>query len=291
VVIMKIVEFRVSSGMTSPADVATLTQTLVSSQVDIGLITQSQATAVVSAVASVVDTLAPTWPSASHLATSGIGPTSLTLTWGAASDDFQVTSYRIYQGNTLIATVSGSVYTLTVTGLTPGTSYIFTVQAGDGADNWSTNGPSTQASAFDSLAPTWASGSHLTASDIAQMSLTLTWTVAADDVQVTNYRIYEGSALIATVAGSVYTYTVTGLSPGTSYTFTVQAGDGANNWSNNGPSTPASTLASSSPVPPAPEPTIFGLAPWLFYSIVGGVVVLVAVISAVIIVSRKRRGT
>jgi len=197
VVIMKIVEFRVSSGMTSPADAATLTQTLVSSQVDIGLITQSQATAVVTAVASVVDT----------------------------------------------------------------------------------------------LAPTWASTNKVTVSDIGQTSLTLTWTVAADDFQVTNYRIYEGSALIATVAGSVYTYTVTGLSPGTSYTFTVQAGDGANNWSNNGPSTPASTLASPSPVPPAPTPTIFGLAPWLFYSIVGGVVVLIAVICAGIIVSRKRRGT
>src|SRR6266571_4682234 len=93
----------------------------------------------------------------------------------------------------------------------------------------------------DASPPTWPTGSSLTTSNVSPTGLTLTWTPATDNVGVTAYRVYEGVSLIATVSGTVGSYNVTGLSPSTNYTFTVQAGDAGGNWSTNGPSITAKT--------------------------------------------------
>jgi len=79
--------------------------------------------------------------------------------------------------------------------------------------------------------PTWPAGSTLTAKNTTKTSTTLTWTAAADDQGVTNYRIFQDSLLIKTVPATVYSYKVTGLSPSTTYTFQIQAGDVDDNWS------------------------------------------------------------
>jgi len=94
----------------------------------------------------------------------------------------------------------------------------------------------------DRIAPNWPAGSTLTASNLGQTGLTLTWVAAADNIGITGYRVYQGSTLLATLAGNVLTYSVTGLTPGTQYTFKVEAGDAANNWSTNGPSVTITTL-------------------------------------------------
>lgn len=99
----------------------------------------------------------------------------------------------------------------------------------------------------DSTDPIWPDGSTLTASNIGQTTLTLIWTAANDNVGVTGYRIYSdnGTQLRATV-GNALTTNIAGLSPGTSYTFTIQARDAAGNWSGDstsGPSVTATTTA------------------------------------------------
>ena len=77
----------------------------------------------------------------------------------------------------------------------------------------------------DTQAPT-APGS-LTASNVAQTSLSLNWSASSDNVGVTGYDVYQGSTLIATVTGT--SRNVTGLSAGTAYTFSVRAKDAAGN--------------------------------------------------------------
>jgi pectin methylesterase-like acyl-CoA thioesterase len=94
----------------------------------------------------------------------------------------------------------------------------------------------------DTIAPVWPVQRSITASSITETGVTLTWSMAADDVGVIGYRILNGSDVIATVAESVYSYDLTGLSSGTGYTFTVQAGDAAGNWSVNGPAVTVKTL-------------------------------------------------
>jgi len=87
----------------------------------------------------------------------------------------------------------------------------------------------------DTTAPTWSNGT-LTASNIGQTGLTLTWSGATDDTGVTGYKIYQGQTLLTTTPVTGTSYNVTGLSAGTSYTFTVQAVDAAGNESTDGPS-------------------------------------------------------
>jgi RHS repeat-associated protein len=84
----------------------------------------------------------PQWPSSSSVTVTASGPTAVQVSWTAATDPNGVTGYSVYQGGTLVATVSGSTLSTTVTGLTPGSPYTYTVQANDGAGLNSTNGPS-----------------------------------------------------------------------------------------------------------------------------------------------------
>ncbi|MDI7268783.1 MAG: fibronectin type III domain-containing protein, partial [Myxococcota bacterium] len=91
------------------------------------------------------DGSAPTWPPASSLIASAIGPTSLTLAWTAATDDVGVVGYRVYQDGALIGETDAGTRTVDVSGLTPGTTYVFKVEAGDAAGRWSRSGPATTA--------------------------------------------------------------------------------------------------------------------------------------------------
>ncbi|GBF76157.1 hypothetical protein PA598K_04605 [Paenibacillus sp. 598K] len=214
------------------------------------------------APAPVIDAEAPTWPEGSALAATDVSTTALTLSWTEAADDTGVTSYTIYNGSQTVATVAGDVTTYRVSGLAQGTSYTFTVQAGDAAGNWSTDGPAATVTTryepvyyqpvpwTDTIAPTWPEGSELRAADIAQTALTLSWPAASDASGVTGYRIYEGDRQLASVAAGVTSYAVTDLAPGMSYTFAVQAGDAAGNWSKAGPTVTVSTLPIAEPAEP-----------------------------------------
>lgn len=84
---------------------------------------------------------------------------------------------------------------------------------------------SKQSSPADTQPPT--APADVIASNVTSSTVTLTWTASTDNVSVTGYDVYNGSA----VAGSSATtsYTVTGLSASTAYTFTVKAKDAAGN--------------------------------------------------------------
>ena len=90
-------------------------------------------------------------------------------------------------------------------------------------------------------APTWPEGSRLTATATTSSAITLTWTAAQDDTEVTEYAVYNGNTLVTTTAGITLTYEVTGLTANTEYTFKVEAGDAAGNWSEDGPSVTTTT--------------------------------------------------
>ncbi len=97
----------------------------------------------------------------------------------------------------------------------------------------------------DFEAPTWSQDDVLTAANITSSSLALTWAPAEDDVNITGYRIYMNGKLYVTL-GDVLTTNIVGLSPGTQYTFMVRAGDGAGNWTPDGPNTTVTTASNTS---------------------------------------------
>ncbi|MFD7962928.1 cellulase family glycosylhydrolase [Streptomyces zaomyceticus] len=79
----------------------------------------------------------------------------------------------------------------------------------------------------DTRAPTVPAA--LTSPAKTSTSVSLSWTAATDDVGVTGYDIYRGTARIGT--STTASYTDTGLTAGTAYTYTVRARDAAGNTS------------------------------------------------------------
>ncbi|WP_314587816.1 endo-alpha-N-acetylgalactosaminidase family protein [Paenibacillus terrigena] len=106
----------------------------------------------------------------------------------------------------------------------------------------------------DTTAPTWSQNKALTTSNVDRTSLTLSWTTAVDDTGVTSYKVYKNGSELVTLAGHVTSYAVSGLSSDTPYTFKVEAGDAAGNWSKNGPSAKVTTDSSGNGWTSAPDP-------------------------------------
>ncbi|HBC94757.1 MAG TPA: hypothetical protein DCZ10_18130, partial [Pelotomaculum sp.] len=93
---------------------------------------------------------------------------------------------------------------------------------------------------LDDSKPIWSEG-KLTATNVGRTDLTLNWSGASDNVAVTGYKVYQGNTLLTASSVVDETYNVTGLSDGTTYTFTVQAVDAAGNESTDGPSVTVTT--------------------------------------------------
>ena len=118
------------------------------------------------------------------------------------------------------------------------------------AQNWHSRHMRTPTSApADTTAPTTPTG--LAASTPTSSSLTLSWSGSTDDVGVAGYRVYRDGTLVASPGGT--SASITGLSTGVPYSFTVSAFDAAGNVS--ALSAPLSvTLQVASPLPqPLPQ--------------------------------------
>jgi len=189
--------------------------------------------------AGTTDTTAPSTPT---LSASGTTQTSTNLSWTASTDNVGVTGYDVYRGTTLLTTVTGTTYT--AIGLTASTAYTFSVRAKDAAGNVSassnTVNVTTLANTTDTTAP---STPTLSASGTTQTSTNLSWTAATDNVGVTGYDVYRGTTLLTTVTGT--TYTATGLTASTAYSFTVRAKDAAGNISASSNTVNVTTLANT----------------------------------------------
>ncbi|MCC9016489.1 fibronectin type III domain-containing protein [Flavobacterium lipolyticum] len=100
----------------------------------------------------------------------------------------------------------------------------------------------------DTTKPT--SPTDLIATNIDNKSLILSWIKSSDDIGVTNYLVYKDNELIVTL-GDVSSYPVTGLNPGTRYSFSVKARDKAGNLSDS-VFKDATTTATDTINPPMP---------------------------------------
>ncbi|GGR48699.1 glycoside hydrolase family 18 chitinase [Streptomyces aurantiogriseus] len=110
--------------------------------------------------------------------------------------------------------------------LAPGASVSFGFNGtGSGSpSNCRLNGGSCDGTSVPGDAAPSAPGTP-TASDITNTSVKLTWSAATDDKGVKNYDVLRDGARVATVTTT--SYTDTGLSAGTDYSYTVRARDTA----------------------------------------------------------------
>lgn len=75
--------------------------------------------------------------------------------------------------------------------------------------------------------PFFPAGSSVTVAYTASGEIGLIWTPALDAVDVAGYNIYVNNSLTGITAAGVHSYTVSGLTPKTVYTFTVKSVDAA----------------------------------------------------------------
>ena len=167
---------------------------------------------------------APTGLAVSNVLTGG-----LTLSWAAAvAGTNPVAGYYVYRGtSTTPIIVAGT--TFTDSGLTAATSYTYAVAAYDSSaptplvSPTATIGVTTASSASSTppLAP-----ATLTATPTGSASIVLNWTAAqAAGNGIGGYYVYRGGVLVRTLTGAATTYTDTGLTPSTSYSYAVAAYD------------------------------------------------------------------
>ncbi|HEX4717383.1 MAG TPA: fibronectin type III domain-containing protein, partial [Thermoleophilaceae bacterium] len=202
------------------------------------------------------DTTAPSAPGGLN-ASAGNG--TVALTWNAATDDTGVAGYRVYRQNadgswptTATASTAAATRSFTDSGRTNGTTYTYRVTAIDAAGNESA--PSATASATpqappDTTAPSAPGG--LTATG-GNGTVALAWNASTDNVGVTGYRVYRQNAdgswpttATATTAAATRSFTDTGRTNGTTYTYRVTAIDAAGN-----ESAPSATASATPQAPP-----------------------------------------
>src|SRR3989441_1281033 len=117
------------------------------------------------------------------------------------------------------------------------------------AQNWHSKKLRTPTSASaDTTAPTTPSG--LAASAVTSTSLTLAWTASTDNVGVTGYRVYRDGTQVASPGDT--SASISGLSAGVPYSFTVSAVDAAGNVS-----ALSAPLSVTTPVRPTLPPVLW----------------------------------
>lgn len=99
----------------------------------------------------------------------------------------------------------------------------------------------------DTQAPSQVTGLRTTATTSSQLSIA--WNASSDNVGVTGYLVLRNGAQVATTANT--SYTDTGLTPSTTYTYTVKARDAAGNQSTPSSALSASTSTGSTEPPPS----------------------------------------
>jgi chitodextrinase len=183
------------------------------------------------------DTQSPGAPAG--LSATATGTSTVDVAWSASTDNVGVTGYRIFRNGNQVGTTSSTSFT--DSGLSAATVYTYSVVAFDAAGN--TSAPSGSATATtqsppDTQAP--AAPTSLSATATSFSSIALNWSPSSDNVGVTGYIVYRGGVQVGTATGT--SFTDTGLTPLTSYSYTVRARDAANNLSPHSASASATTL-------------------------------------------------
>ena len=173
------------------------------------------------------DNTAPTVPTG--VTATASGPVTVNLTWVSSTDNKGVVGYRVYRANAFIATSTTNSYTDTTA--IAGSANSYRVAAYDAAANTSAYSapPVSVTTPADTTPP--AMVTNVTATANSETSVTANWSATTDDVGVTGYEIFRNAAVLTTVSSSTLSFTDTGLKPGSSYAYTIEAYDAAGNYS------------------------------------------------------------
>jgi len=148
------------------------------------------------------DTIAPTQPG--NVNATSTGTNTSRVTWTASTDNRAVAGYRVSRDGVVLGTTTSLQWN--DSGLTPGTTVLYSVIAYDAVPNYSTAGTkSWLVPTPDTTAPT-APGSFRTTS-LTKAKVTFAWSASSDAGGVAGYRIYRNNVLVATTTSLTWTDT------------------------------------------------------------------------------------
>ena len=161
--------------------------------------------------------------------------TSVLVSWTPSKGGATIDHYLIVRDGKQVGSVAASQTSYTDDGLAPGTAHLYTIVATSGTQRSS---PS-KAITVRTLAP---SPVGLAAGQETWTTVDFHWSPSPKGPVPSEFVIYSGGTSIATVPGTIDSYSVTGLTPGTAYQYQVAAKWGAQE-SRLSPELPATTLA------------------------------------------------
>ncbi|CAA6819717.1 MAG: Unknown protein [uncultured Sulfurovum sp.] len=157
----------------------------------------------------------PTPSQPTNFQSTSITHNSVTLTWTDNSNN--ETAFKIYNGNTRLATLSANVTQHTLSNLQPNTSYTLAIVSSNGNGNSNT---SYVTFTTDPL-PIPAAPSNLQVSALETSAALLQWQDNA--TYESGFKIYADNVHIATVGSNVTQYQLSNLITRTAYTYSVTA--------------------------------------------------------------------
>jgi chitinase len=158
------------------------------------------------------------------LAASGTTQSSTNLAWNTVTPPAGCTvSYKVLQNGASIATPTTT--SDAVTGLTPSTTYTFTVEATDAAGSSAASSAVNVTTLASSCSTKPSAPTGLAASGTTDSSTNLSWTAVTppSGCTITNYTVLQNGTAVGTTTTT--SYTAGSLSPSTNYSFTVEATD------------------------------------------------------------------
>ncbi len=224
------------------------------------------------------------WITVSWTAPGDDGTTGTAAAYDLRRSTAPITSAN-FAAATAVATqapaVAGTTQSQVVTGLSPSTTYYFALKTRDEVPNWS--GLSNVAAGATTTPPPPpppppppadttppAAVTNLSVTAMTATSITVSWSAPGDDGTSGTASVYDlryathnitngnfGNAVAVsnppapTVAGTIQSKVVTGLTPGTTYFFALKAADEVPNWSGLSNVAPGATSAAPPPPPPA----------------------------------------
>lgn len=173
------------------------------------------------------DRKAPTAPT--NLTITGRTAYSVSLSWGASTDNSGSFTYRVVNrtsGKSVVVPGNQTAHTFALS-LSPTQTYSFLVHAVDAAGNWSKASNTVTATLpADTTAP---AAPQVSLTDSGPTHLTIGWTAQDDDPTLSYFVTMNGSVFSS--ASSNTSITAALLPPETTFTFTVQARDSGGHWS------------------------------------------------------------
>jgi hypothetical protein len=200
----------------------------------------------------------PAAPAITAVTATGITPTTATITWTTNQPATSLVTYgttTAYGSQTTLNTALATSHSMTITGLTPGTTYNYAAVSANA-------GGSSTTSANFTFATTSAPApliSAVTATAITTTSATITWTT---DIPSTTRVAYGTTAALGTQSPldsalvTSHSMTLIGLTPGTTYFYAATSVNGS------GGSATSANFTFTTPVPTPVAPVLTAMAAW-----------------------------